>query len=1066
LISLAIRRLPTANPARRIPWNIAACTLSDLRILANQRALLRVALGIVFFWSVGALAQLNIDQFAAEGGALTETAKVPLLVALVFGVGTGSILAGVWSAGRVELGILPLGAMGMSFASMLLFAVQGTIIVPGTSWTGGFVVACVLLFILGCSAGLFSVPLEAFMQHRSPIKTRGSILAATNFLTFGGVMVAALAFQVLRLPVYEGSLANIPGAEIGGPLSSESQALVDECVSEFQRQPQTGVAPAIEEVLANVDAAERKAVLSRLLWIDFQQRRAAGEFINRDSYFERFPEDRSLVKAVFDQATGQPLLSSQQIFFLAGVCTIPVLVYIVWLIPQASIRFLVWLASKTLYRVRTHGREHLPAEGGALLISNHVSWIDGVMLLLVSSRPIRMLVYAGNFQNRFLRWLAGLWGAILVGSGPKQIRAALGEAREALRQDELVCIFPEGGITRSGQLLAFRRGVLKILDGAEAPIIPVYLDGLWGSIFSFERNRFFWKWPRRIPYPFTINFGKPFENPGDVHHIRRVVQDLGAKAVQRRTQQNTQLVQDFIRRCRRQRWTRKVADSTGGELTGGQLLTRTLVLRRLLRRHVLADDESRVGVLLPPAVGSVVVNMALSADRRVAVNLNYTATSKVVNACIAQAEIRHVLTSRKFLEKMDFDLDAELVLLEDLRDKPTLSDKLVSFAEAQLMPAGMLARSLKTHLTKPDDVLTIIFTSGSTGMPKGAMLTHANITSNIEAIDQVVKLKDSDVLIGVLPLFHSFGYTVTLWTVMTLGPKGAYHFNPLDARQVGKLCSKYGGTILLATATFLRTYLRRCEPEEFKSLEVVVAGAEKLPIPLCEAFEEKFGVRPVEGYGTTELSPVAAVNVPPNRSTDKFQVEWKEGTVGRPVPGVSARIVEVGTGRELGTNETGMLMITGPNVMKGYLGREDLTAQVIRDGWYETGDLASIDEDGFIRITGRQSRFSKIGGEMVPHIQIEEALAELIGAGEDEGLKAAVTAVPDPKKGERLIVIHTELEQEPAELCRGLAAAGLPNLYIPSEDSFHQVSELPLLGSGKLDLSGIKKMAQERFGDS
>ncbi|MFV1967716.1 MAG: MFS transporter [Pirellulaceae bacterium] len=1064
LTSLAIRRLPAANPKRLFPWNILACTIRDLRTLSSNRPLLRVALGIVFFWSVGALAQLNIDQFAAEGGGLNETAKVPLLVALVFGVGMGSVLAGVWSSGRVELGILPLGAFGIAIASMLLFTVQGTIIAPEAAWTAGFVVACVLLFFLGCSAGLFSVPLEAFMQHRSPSKTRGAILAATNFLTFSGVMVSALVFQGLRLPLREGSLDNVPTTLVGEPLDLESGARIDQLAAEFARQRKAGTPPPIEEILVRVDASERGAALSRLLWIEFRSMRDEKEFINRAEYFERFPEDQLLVKAVCDQATDLPLLDSQWIFFVAGLCTIPVFIYIVWLIPQASIRFLVWLASKTFYRVRVYGRENLPAEGGALLVSNHVSWIDGVMLLLTSSRPIRMILYAGNFENRVLRWLADLWGGILVGSGPKQMRAALETARDALSKGELVCIFPEGAITRSGQLLAFRRGVLKILDGAEAPIIPVYLDGLWGSIFSFERGRFFWKWPRRIPYPFNINFGEPFESPGDVYHIRRVVQDLGARAVQRRTQKTTQMVPSFIRTCRRRRWSTKVADSTGAALTGVQLLTRTLVVRRILRRHVLDDDEAHVGILLPPIAGSTVVNMALAADRRIAVNLNYTVSSEVLNDCITQAGIRHVLTSRKFMEKMDFDLGVKIVFLEDLREKSTVTDKLVSAFQAHCMPAGMLARSLNTHLTNADDVLTIIFTSGSTGQPKGVMLTHGNVASNVEAIQQVVRISRQDVVVGVLPFFHSFGYTVTLWTVMTLDPQVVYHFNPLEARQVGKLCGKHGGTILLATATFLRTYLRRCDVEEFKTLDVVVAGAEKLPISLCDAFEQKFGVRPVEGYGTTELSPLVSVNVPPTRATNELQVERKEGTVGRPAPGIAAKIVEVGTDRELGVGESGMLMISGPNVMKGYLGREELTAKVIRDGWYETGDIALIDEDGFIKITGRQSRFSKIGGEMVPHIKIEETLAEIIRTGEDEELKAAVTAIPDPKKGERLIVIHTELEQQPADLCRNLADAGLPNLFIPSADSFHQVPELPMLGTGKLDLKGIKQIAMEKFG--
>jgi acyl-[acyl-carrier-protein]-phospholipid O-acyltransferase/long-chain-fatty-acid--[acyl-carrier-protein] ligase len=527
----------------------------------------------------------------------------------------------------------------------------------------------------------------------------------------------------------------------------------------------------------------------------------------------------------------------------------------------------------------------------------------------------------------------------------------------------------------------------------------------------------------------------------------------------------TQLGQMFLRRCKQGRSKSKLADSTGADMTGGELLTRTLVARRLLRRHVLADDEQRVAVLLPPSAGGLIANMALALDRRVSVNLNYTATDDILNTCIELAGVKHVLTSRRFLSKMPFQLNAELVYLEDFREQATSMDKAIAALQAYAMPSGLLARHLGLHKVGGDDLLTIIFTSGSTGVPKGVMLSHANVQHNVDAVGQVVKLTTDDVMVGILPFFHSFGYTVTLWAVMALGVKGVYHFNPLDAKLIGSLCEKHGGTLLVSTPTFLRSYLRRCTREQLQTIDVVVAGAEKLPRDLVNAFDEKFGVRPIEGYGTTELSPLVAVNIPPSRASGDFQIEVREGTVGRPVPGVAAKVVHTETGAELGPGEAGMLKIKGPNVMLGYLGQEDLTAEVIRDGWYTTGDIAVIDEDGFIQITGRESRFSKIGGEMVPHIKIEEELADLIGVSEDGGVKVAVTAVPDQRKGERLVVFHTKLDKQPDELCRGLADAGLPNLFIPSTDSFVELEELPILGTGKLDLKGIKQIALERFGD-
>jgi acyl-[acyl-carrier-protein]-phospholipid O-acyltransferase/long-chain-fatty-acid--[acyl-carrier-protein] ligase len=506
--------------------------------------------------------------------------------------------------------------------------------------------------------------------------------------------------------------------------------------------------------------------------------------------------------------------------------------------------------------------------------------------------------------------------------------------------------------------------------------------------------------------------------------------------VQQRSERYTPVPITFIKQCKKRLFTPKMRDTMGGELKGGELLLRSLILRRLLRRHVLTDDERYVGLLLPPTAGGVIANVALTLDRRVAVNLNYSTSSEVINGCIEDAGVKHVLTSRQFMSKMNFQIDAELVYLEDFKTKVTTADKLAAATAAYATPTAILARRLGLHQVADDDVLTVIFTSGSTGKPKGVMLTHANVASNVEAIDQVIHLTKDDVLLCVLPFFHSLGYTVTLWGVMTLNIQGAYHYTPLDAKRIGKLAAESKATVLLATPTFLRSYLKRCTKEDFATLDVVVAGAEKLPKDLCDAFEEKFGVRPVEGYGCTELSPLVSVNIPPSRKFDNFQVTLKEGTVGRPVPAVSAKVVHLDSGDELSAGHEGMLLVTGPNVMKGYLHRPEETAKAVRDGWYVTGDVALIDDDGFIRITGRESRFSKIGGEMVPHITLEEAINQIVGASEEEGPKAAVTSVPDPKRGERLIVIHTTMDKTPSEICRALADQGFSNLFIPGEDSF------------------------------
>lgn len=965
LSSLAMGRLSAARPGFALPLNPFAECRKQLGMLAESRAMMRTALGIAFFWTLATLTQANIKVYGETVLHLTEADIGPLMLALVVGIGVGSVLAGVWSGGRVELGIVPLGAIGIFICTLGLY-VTGTRIDPNLGHTPSHTGAVYFwLVLLGASAGLFNVPLETFLQHRSPVDRRGMLLAASNFISFAGI-------------------------------------------------------------------------LSTSGLLDVMQRR-----LN---------------------------LSAPQTFLMIALTTIPIAIYVLWLLPQATIRFLLWLASHTLYRVRIYGRENLPETGGALLVANHVTWVDAAFILISSSRPVRMLAYADYVKGPGVGWLTRTMGVIPVkaSEGPKAIVRSLATAKEAIQNGELVCIFAEGALTRTGQLQPFQRGLLKIVEGTAAPVIPVYLDGLWGSIFSYFQGKYFWKWPRKLRYPVGILFGPAIHDADDVHEVRAAVQDLGVEAMEMRKTHELNLSQLFLRMCRRNMSRSKIADSTGQNVTGAQLLLKALILKRVLGR-VLGADEQNIGVLLPPSAGGAIVNAALAVMKRVSVNLNYTNTVETINHCIEEAGIRHVITSRLFLTKTKLEVNAKTICLEDLPSLLKKSDKIVGALQAFATPVFLLERMFGLTTIKPDDLLTIMFTSGSTGEPKGVMLTHHNIGTNVEAIDQMVQLRTTDVLLGVLPFFHSFGFTGTLWTVLSLAPKGVYHFNPLDARVVGTLCAEHKVTIIMSPPTFLRTYLKRCEKQQFASLDLVVVGAEKMPLDLAKAFEEKFGVHPSEGYGTTELSPVAAVNVPDHRSSAVTQKGTKVGTVGRPIPGVSAKVVDQDSGADLGFDQPGLLLIKGPNVMKGYLNKPQKTAEVVRDGWYTTGDVAKIDTEGFITITDRASRFSKIGGEMVPHIKVEEVLRKIVDRdadNEDQELRVVVTAIPDEKKGERLIVVHKPLTVSVDQILQELGESGMPNLWIPSRDSFLEVQDIPHLGTGKVDLKGLKTLALEAFAGS
>lgn len=333
------------------------------------------------------------------------------------------------------------------------------------------------------------------------------------------------------------------------------------------------------------------------------------------------------------------------------------------------------------------------------------------------------------------------------------------------------------------------------------------------------------------------------------------------------------------------------------------------------------------------------------------------------------------------------------------------------------------------------------------------MLTHGNLQSNCEAIAQVIPLGHRDRLLGVLPMFHSFG-NLALWFAVQQGAAVVFHPNPLDAVAVGELTALHRATILLATPTFLQLYLRRCEPGQFGSLRVVLTGAERLTDTLADAFADKFGIRPVQGYGCTECSPAVAVSTPGYRAAGFFQAGTHRGSVGRPLPGVVVRIVDPETKQPVPVGTPGLVLVRGANVMQGYLGRDDLTAAAMHDGCYVTGDIGKVDEDGFLFLTDRLSRFSKIGGEMVPHGTVEDHLQECAGV---EERAFAVCGVPDAKKGERLMVLTTLRDEQLPEVLRQLAAHGLPALFVPRREQFVWFEVLPVLGTGKLDLRAVKE---------
>ena len=736
-------------------------------------------------------------------------------------------------------------------------------------------------------------------------------------------------------------------------------------------------------------------------------------------------------------------------------------IYVLILLPEWFGRLILFFLTHTIYRVKVLGRDNFPEKTGALLVCNHMSFVDALLLIASTDRPIRFLMYKAIYDKPLLNPFARAMKAIPISSEqrPRDMIRSLRTASEALRQDEIVCIFAEGQITRTGQLLPFRRGLERIMKSVDVPIIPVNLDGVWGSIFSFERGRFLWKMPRRIPYPVTVSFGAPMPPSSTAIAVRRAVQELQANAFQLRKRRMRTLDRSFVRTARRFPLRFMMADGKTPKVTFGSALTKTIYIARRLRSQI--GDKEMIGLLLPPSVGGALTNYALLMLGRIAVNLNYTASSEAIASCAQQCNVDVVITSKAFVERFPkLEIPGRTLFLEDALESPRFSEKLLAMILAFAFPQGLLRTAIGarpgTSKRSVDDLATVIFSSGSTGDPKGVMLSHFNLTSNIQQVSQVFMLGGGDKILGILPFFHSFGFMAALWMPAVNGVGVVYHPNPLDTRVIGELVEKYRVTFLIATPTFLQAYMRRCTPESFGSLQYVLVGAEKLPERVALAFEDTFGIRPLEGYGCTECSPVVTVNGRDFRAPGFRQVGGRRGKIGHPLPGVSVRVVDIDTGEPVAPGTPGMLLVKGPNVMMGYLGKPEKTAEVLHDGWYTTGDVALMEEDGFLTITDRLSRFSKIGGEMVPHIRIEDKLHELAGITEQV---FAVTALPDEKKSERIVVVHTLSDEKLAPVLEKLAKCDLPALWKPRASQFFRVDALPVLGTGKIDLRGVKAVA-------
>lgn len=726
------------------------------------------------------------------------------------------------------------------------------------------------------------------------------------------------------------------------------------------------------------------------------------------------------------------------------------------------------------YRYRAYGRDRVPATGGVLIVCNHVSYIDWMLIWASCPRRVTIVLWDGYFKSAILRfWFGWVPEAIRIdnrSSRPHALMDSLRKIGAALDAGQVVLLFPEGRLTRSGHMLPFGRGLELLLKRLknDVAVLPTCTDGMWGSFFSHRGGPICKKRPRAGRPRVAVYFGNPLPKTLSAADIRLAVQEATADCAVLQSDHVMPVHRAFVRNAVKFRNLFRpcvIDHATGTErvLTWGKTFVGACCVARYLRSRV--GPEPNVGVWLPTSLGGALANLAVAFLDKTVVNLNYTAGSGPVASAARQAGLKLVVTSKKFVEKIPLELpaDVQLVYLEDVLAAVTKGQRIRTFLMALLLPGWFLDRVvLGLGRRKLDDPLTLVFSSGSTGEPKGVILTHRNIGSNVESFYRTLEIRREDVFYGVLPFFHSFGYTVCLWGPLVSGATALFYPDPRNAKDVGEIARKNKATLFLSTATFLRFYIRRCDAADFRTLRLLICGAEKLPVKTQEEFAAKFGHRPLEGYGCTELSPVASTNLHDITIGSVTQVCNTPGTVGQPILGVAVKAFDPETMTPLPIGADGVLCGKGPNVMAGYLDQPEKTASVIRDGWYNTGDIGRVEPEGFIRITGRISRFAKIAGEMVPLEKLDEELHDILGGGD----RLLVTcAVPDDKRGERLVVLYLpDAEARLGAALDGLSGRGLPNLWVPDVRDCYKVESLPALGSGKLDLKGVGELARKLAG--
>lgn len=718
----------------------------------------------------------------------------------------------------------------------------------------------------------------------------------------------------------------------------------------------------------------------------------------------------------------------------------------------------------TLKDLTLLGRENIPSKGGYLIIPSQLGFSDLLRLeLVLQSESIVYLIEDGAalhplLQAHLEKDSVSALSFRPTSTDPSAFQSAISSAA---KDDSILIYLPAEAAAITAPLTTVPGHTLDLLMQAPIPVLPLYLMHQQELSLAIESAR--------GAGPASMAFGQMLDGAHkNLADYQEALFGLSEQTFATAPILKTHLGYALLQGLKKHGSRHTLIDGKDNKVVRfDQVLAAAATLSRVIRKET---QKPRVGIILPPGAGGLIANVAVFLAGKTPVNLNFTAGRASIESAIRQSDIDRFLTADILVRKMQnfpWPPTKQLILIERIlpRMKAQIGKWLLL---SKILPSSLLATLLGVPKKGGDKEALLLFTSGSSGEPKGVALTHTNLLANVAQFGNRLQMKSSDTILGSLPLFHSFGCTVTLWYPVIQGLNIVTYPTPIETKKLAELIDKHSVTLMIATPTFLRGYLKGVNREQLNSIKMCVTGAEKLPATAAEAFETKFGKRVFEGYGLTETSPVTNVNLPDpdplgdDDSGHAWLPAYRLGSVGQLMPGLAIKITHPENGEPQSIHQSGMIWFKGPSVFPGYHNDPKRTADVITDGWFRTGDIGRVDMDGFLYIEGRLSRFSKIAGEMVPHETVEENLVKALGLENESARRIAIVGIPDIEKGEALILISSipggPESQEILDLRYRLLERGMPPLWVPRK--MIRVSEIPVLASGKLDVRACEEIAK------